>query len=458
MTPTSPAPDPQPASPAGPRTGSHPGARPGEPRAEDHAGDRAEDRTEAVGAARATPGSPEYRRVTRALFVAGLATFATLHATQPLLPLLVHDFGVSPAESALSLSVTTLALGIALLVVGPTSEVLGRTRVMTISLFGSAAVGLACAVAPTWPLLLVLRGLVGLAVAGLPAVAVAYLREEIHPAAMASATGLYIGGTAIGGMSGRLLAGALADVGGWRLALAGIGAMAFACACYVRAVLPPSRHFVPVPPDHAVLWAMTRRVLSDPVLLALYALPFVTMGAFVACYNALGFRLAASPYSLSVGVAGLVFCCYALGSVSSARAGRLADRFGHRAVVPAALVIMLAGLLITLTGPLALVVAGVAVFTIGFFACHGVASGWVAARAAAGGPGAGQASALYTVAYYVGASLAGTAAGAAWSGWHWPGAVALCGALVVVGLALALWLRTTTPLHEPPAAPDIAVS
>lgn len=389
------------------------------------------------------PGTRGYSRVTRALFAAGLATFAELYTTQPLLPLLSAHFGLTAGSAALSVSVTTFALGIALLVVGPTSEVIGRTRVMMISLFGASLVAIACAAAPSWTSLLVLRGLLGLAVAGLPAVAVAYLREEVAPTAMARATGQYIGGTALGGMGGRLVAGVLADLGGWRLAVAGIGVLGLVCAIFVRATLPASRHFVAVPLDHRVLWAMTRRVLVDRVLLALYVLPFLSMGAFVAVYNAMGFRLAAAPYRLSVGVAGLVFLTYALGSASSSRAGRLADRYGHRAVVPITLAIMLVGLVVTLARPLALVIVGLALFTMGFFGCHGVASGWVVSRAAAGGPGAGQASALYTFMYYLGSSVAGAIAGVAWSAGGWVRVVEFTGALVLAGLAITLWLRRT---------------
>lgn len=402
------------------------------------------------------PGSPEYARVTRAMFAAGLATFAALYTTQPLLPLLTNHFRVSPAGAALSVSVTTLMLGLSLLLVGPMSEVLGRTRVMIWSLFGTAVVAVAVALAPSWPVLLVLRGLQGLAVAGLPAVAVAYLREEVAPWAMARATGLYVGGTAIGGMSGRLVAGVLADLGGWRVAVGGIGAMALACAFFVRATMPASRHFVPVAPELSVLRAMTRRVLSDRALLALYLLPLATMGAFVACYNAMGFRLAAPPYSLPTSFAGLVFLTYALGSVSSARAGRLADRFGHRAVVPVATLLMIVGILITLAGNLALVAMGLALFTMGFFACHGVASGWVVSRAAALGPGSGQASSLYTFMYYLGSSVAGALAGQAWSQGGWPWVVGLVGGLSALALLIALWLRTTTPLHTRPRSPALA--
>lgn len=127
--------------------------------------------------------------MTWALFAAGLATFAELYTTQPLLPLLSTHFGVTAGSAALSVSVTTLTLGIALLFVGPMSEVIGRTKVMMISLFGASVMVVACAAAPTWGSLLALRGLLGFAVAGLPAVAVAYLREEVAPSAMARATG-----------------------------------------------------------------------------------------------------------------------------------------------------------------------------------------------------------------------------------------------------------------------------
>lgn len=387
--------------------------------------------------------------MTWALFAAGLATFAELYTTQPLLPLLNTHFGVTAGSAALSVSVTTLTLGIALFFVGPMSEVIGRTKVMMISLFGASVMAVACAAAPTWGSLLALRGLLGFAVAGLPAVAVAYLREEVAPSAMARATGQYIGGTALGGMSGRLVAGGLADVGGWRLAVAGIGVLGLVCAIFVRATLPPSRHFVAVPLDHRVLWTMTRRVLSDRVLLALYVLPFLSMGAFVAVYNAMGFRLAAAPYQLSAGAAGLVFLIYLLGSVSSSRAGRFADRYGHRAVVPLTLVLMFAGLLISLARPLALVIVGLALFTMGFFGCHGVATGWVVTRAAASGPGGR--SGIGPLHLHVLPGLVGCRI-------HRrdrmvgrrvvTGRRVFTGALVAVGFVISMWLRRTSPLPE----------
>lgn len=71
------------------------------------------------------PGTRAYHRVVVALFAAGVATFALLYSTQALLPLLAARFGVSAGASAWSLSVTTLGLAGALLVVGPLSDRVG---------------------------------------------------------------------------------------------------------------------------------------------------------------------------------------------------------------------------------------------------------------------------------------------------------------------------------------------
>jgi YNFM family putative membrane transporter len=364
-----------------------------------------------------------------------------LYSTQPLLPELARAFGVSPAHSAYTVSLATLGLGVALLIAGPASEVFGRTRLMRWSVAAAAVIGVLCTLAPSWPTLLVLRGVQGVALAGLPAVAMAYLREEVHEASHARASGLYVAGTAVGGMTGRLMAGGLADLGGWRAALGGIAVLGVGCAVLVGFLLPASRNFVPAPPSPHQLLHQTMHVLADPALLALYGIGATAMGAFVAVYNATGFRLAEAPYGLGPGLAGLVFAVYLVGSAASAYAGRLAGRFGRRAVVPIGCLVTIAGVAITLASPLPLVIVGLAVMTAGFFAVHGVASGWVAVRAHTGGGGTGQAASLYLFAYYLGSSVFGGLAGTAWTRTGWPGVVVEAAVLLVVTLLLTLLVR-----------------
>jgi YNFM family putative membrane transporter len=386
-------------------------------------------------------GDPGYRRIAIALFAAGVATFALLYTTQALLPELTRAFSVSAAQSTLSLSLATAGLSVSLLVAGAVSELLGRTRLIHISLIASGVIGVACALAPNWTVLLGLRLLQGIALAGLPATATAYLREELHPGTYARAAGLYVGGTALGGMAGRLLTGAVDGFAGWRWALAAAAGLGLACAVVVMATLPRSRNFAPAPASISHLAAMTRRAVSDRALLALYAVGACSMGAFVAVYNAMGFRLTSAPFHLSVGVAGLVFLAYPVGTLSSAVAGRMAERFSRRAVVPVGCLVACAGVLLTLSGSLPAIVAGVAVMTAGFFVIHGVVSGWVPVRAHAGGVPSGQAASLYLFAYYLGSSVFGSLSGHAWTLGAWPAVAVLALLLLVVSGLLTVWLR-----------------
>ncbi len=392
------------------------------------------------------PGTGPYRRVILALFAAGVATFALLYSTQAILPALATTFAVSTEASTLTVSLTTLGLGLALLVAGPASDVLGRTKLIHLSLTASAVVAAGCALAPTWSTLLALRLLAGITLAGLPAVATAYLREELHPCAHGRAAGLYIGGTALGGMAGRLVTAPVAEAAGWRWALATTALLGFACAATVRLLLPPSQRFQRTTPSLRALLGRSRRAVSDRGLVALYAIGACASGALVAVFNTLSFRLQAPPFLLGLAAASLVYLVYSLGTLSSALFGRLADAWGRRTALPLGCLVALAGALVTLAPSLPVVVAGVALLTAGFFAVHGVVSGWVPARAHAGGVATGQAASLYLFAYYLGSSVFGTLAGAAWTSAAWPGVVALTALLLLTTGGLALLLRRTPTL------------
>lgn len=399
-------------------------------------------------------GQAAYRRVMAGLFFVGLGTFSLLYATQPLLPELAREFSVSQGQSALSLSMATLGLAIAVLVAGPWSEVVGRIPLMRWSLVLSSLVGLGCAIAPGWNMLLALRFAEGVALGGLPGVAIAYLREEVHHDSHARAAGLYIGGTAVGGLIGRLLAGVLADLGGWRVAVGVVALLGLFSALAAIVLLPPSRRFASASSSPASLARTSVRLLRDPVQLALYGIAAAAMGSFTAAFNAIGFRLTSAPYQLPLSVTGFVFVVYLVGVLTSPAAGRLAGRVGRRVVVPGAALVTLAGFLLTLAGPLPLVVLGLAVVAGGFFAVHGVTSGWVAARADMSSGGIGQAASLYLVSYYLGASVFGGLAGSAWSAGGWGLVTLLCGTLTLGTLVLSLFVRTVPPATPRPRPTD----
>lgn len=349
-------------------------------------------------------GTNAYRRATLALFCAGFATFAMLYCVQPLLPLLAARFAVSAASSSLALSLTTLSLALALLVAGALAESWGRKPVMVAALTLAVILGLACALAQSWTLLLVLRALLGLALSGLPALAMAYVGEEFDPESLPAAMGLYIGGTALGGLLGRLLSGLLSDIGGWQLALGGIAGLGLAALVAFGWLLPPSRHFKAQPLTLRGLIGNFAEHLGNPILRNLFLQAFLLMGGFVALFNYIGFRLAGPPFGLSSTIIGLLFTVYLAGIFSAGWAGRLVPRLGARRVLQGGVGLMLLGVGLCSTPWLFAIVVGLALFTLGFFAAHAVASGQVGVHA----KGAkAQASALYLCAYYLGSSVVG---------------------------------------------------
>lgn len=82
------------------------------------------------------PASKAFGHIRVAMFVAALASFAQLYGIQPLMPTFAAEFGLDPATSALSMSLPAVGLGIAMLVAGPLSEVVGRTPLIHASCSG----------------------------------------------------------------------------------------------------------------------------------------------------------------------------------------------------------------------------------------------------------------------------------------------------------------------------------
>jgi YNFM family putative membrane transporter len=383
-------------------------------------------------------GSPAFVRTNCALFAAGLATFALLYCVQPLLPLFSQTFRVSATGASLSLSLTTALLAVSMLVAGALSEAWGRKPMMVASLLLSSTLALISSQLHQWEAFLVVRALMGVALSGLPAVAMAYVGEEMDPRSLNLAMGLYVGGTGLGGMSGRLLVGVITDFWGWRTAVLSMALMGIVCAAILWRWLPASRHFVRSPLSIKALSKTYAAHLRHPALPWLFLEGFLLMGGFVTIYNYVGYRLVAPPFSLSQTEIGLVFVVYLLGIASSAYAGMLAMRFGRHRVLPVAFALMLLGTVLTCAGSLWVIVTGIAVLTVGFFSAHTTVSSWVGALAKVG---RAQASSLYLFAYYLGSSVVGSLGGVFWSHGGWWGVTGMTGVLLVMAVSIAWRLR-----------------
>ncbi|MCF4007388.1 MFS transporter [Corynebacterium uropygiale] len=378
-----------------------------------------------------------YRRAVVAMLTAGLATFNAVYATQALLPALVDEFHVSPDRAALTVSVTTGLLAISIVPASILSERFGRGRVLIVSALCATLLSLALPWAPSLEVLIGLRTLQGVAVAGVPAVAMAWLSEELDPSDVGAAMGIYVAGTTVGGLSGRLIPSGLMEFLDWRWAMFGSSCIAVACALLTVLFLPTQRRFRPksINPRHE-FWATASHV-RNPRLLVLFLSAFLGMGAFVSLYNFVSFRMM-HEFGLSEGLIGLVFLMYLTGTWSSARVSRVVERFSRGRVMAGSAVLMLLSLLLLFPTHLATTLLAMALFTAAFFAIHSIASGWVGVLATSH---RAEGSSMYLFCYYAGSSIVGWLSGCVFAAVEWRGLVLwllLLAALLCGAAALAL--------------------
>jgi len=378
----------------------------------------------------------DYRRAVLAMLAAGLATFNALYATQALLPTLVEDLDITPTAAALTVSAATGMLAVCIVPMSILSERFGRGRLLIISALTATALGLLLPLASDGTTLILLRGLQGVAIAGVPAVAMTWLSEELDPAHLGRAMGVYIAGTTVGGLTGRLIPAGLLEIVDWRTSLIASSSVALLMAIVMTVLLPKQRRFRPKKIGLRSEVAAMLGHLSNPRLVGLFIIAFVGMGVFVSLYNFFGFRMI-EHFGLSPALVGVVFFMYLSGTWSSARAGAMTEKYGRGRVLVAGAGLMLVGLLATMSGWLPGALIGLFLFTASFFAMHSTASSWIGLAATSH---RAEASSMYLFSYYAGSSLVGAATGVVFAMASWSGFILVLAGilLLVVVTALAL--------------------
>ncbi|MBR9882184.1 MAG: MFS transporter [Oceanospirillales bacterium] len=382
-------------------------------------------------------GHNAFWRATLALVLGSFMIFANVYVTQPLLPMLAEDFGISPLLAGWSFTVTTLMLGLSLLFYGPLSDALGRRVIMLVTMTGAALVTVALALVRDYYVLLALRALQGVLLGGLPAVAIAYMGDEFSKRAVAVAVGLYISGNSLGGIGGRLVGGFVGEWLGWSNAFLVMSGVSLVCLLAFALLLPPSQHFSPRPVRPRQMLADLALHLRNPALLLAYIIGGLNFFIFVNQYSYVTFVLADAPYNLPPSLLGLLFLTYLSGTVGSTLAGRVALKISQPRCMTLGIVILMIGSAVTLMPGLPAIILGLLINSFGFFFAHSSVSSWVshnAERAKA------SASSLYLMFYYLGASVGGFYLHPFWDMAGWFGVVMGSTLVLAITLCCSLWL------------------
>ncbi len=132
------------------------------------------------------------------------------------LPAIQRELGGGLSAQQWIVDAYLLTLGSLILVAGSLSDLLGRKRILNIGLWGFGIASLLCAVAPSSELLIVARGLQGMAGALLVPSSLALIIATFSGPAQGKAIGSWTAWTGISFILGPLVGGILVDQTSWR--------------------------------------------------------------------------------------------------------------------------------------------------------------------------------------------------------------------------------------------------
>ena len=373
------------------------------------------------------------------IYSAAFSAFLAMYLPQPILPLLAEEFGVSASGAGLLISGLVLSIALMSVVTAPLSDRIGRKPVLAGCSLLLALPSLACALAPSYSFLLLMRFAQGAIVPGVLAISVAYLSEAFSAERSPVLVGGYISATVLGGMMSRLLSGAVTDLLNWRWAFGLSSLLSLLVGLLLFALLPSSSNFRADTHLGSAYRGMVQH-LRNRQLLGGYLVGFLLFFAFLGLFTYLPFQLAGPPYAFSPLYIGLIYIVYGAGALSSPLGGRLAKRLPFWQVLSLGLGLTLSANLLTLVPRTAVLVGALLLLCFGNFIVQSTATAFVARTAKHNRAGA---NALYLLFYYVGGSLGGYLPGLLWPLLGWEGVLLLTGSSLALALIVAVTLCRT---------------
>lgn len=311
----------------------------------------------------------------RALVTVALITFGTTmfaRTTDPIIPKIADTFHIAPATAALLTTAFALPYALVQPVLGALGDSFGKARLMVLCAATGVLATLACAIAPTFPVLISTRIIGGSVSGGVFPVAVAMIGDLFPIAQRQVAIGRVVATGMLGNLAGASLGGIVGDLWGWRGAFVVTGLIAAATLVgaprLLREVKP--EHSEPLTLSSAL--ANYRKIFANPLARVCFSSVFfdalVIFGLFP--YMATLLQKQGETHAT---IAGIIIASFGFGAVIySVIVRRLLALFGDRWLMIVGGFIMAAGLMtipLQPTWPLEAVIF--LIMGVAFFLLHG---------------------------------------------------------------------------------------
>jgi MFS transporter, YNFM family, putative membrane transport protein len=310
----------------------------------------------------------------RAVFLLSLAAFASaasLRATDPLLPQIAADYGVTTGAASAAITAFALSYGLLQVVCGPLGDRFGRYRTIAGAALVSAFGSVACAAAPTLDMLVAARFVSGATIGAFIPLALAWIGDTVAYEQRQPLLARFLVGQMAGVAFGNAASGWLGEHFGWRTIFYALAALLLLIAMLLFLEL---RTQAPAGAGRGAMRKSFNRMpglLVHPRVRVLLATGFVE-GLFI--FGALAFVAAnfQQRFQVGPGLAGTMVATYAAGGlVYAVLARRAVRRLGERGLVALGGLALTGGyFVLAFSSSVFLSTLGVAAVGAGFYMLH----------------------------------------------------------------------------------------
>ena len=285
------------------------------------------------------------------LGLAGFASMASMRICDTMLVVLGQEFHVSTGDASAVVSVFAVVYGILQLFYGPLGERFGKLRVVSLAVSACAIISAITAMSMSLPMLVIMRGFMGAAAAGIIPLSMAWVGDQVPYERRQETLAKLMSATVLGMMSGLWFGGFAADTVGWRGAFVLLSVMfGLAAVLLLRRLRRQSKTVSLAAPDLWAAFRLTGQLLSTTRVRLVMSVT-ATEGALV--FGAMAFMPTHlhQQYGLSVVAAGSVMMLYGLGGLLySQMARRWLAWLGERGLVRTGALLVAVGLLVLAWG------------------------------------------------------------------------------------------------------------
>jgi predicted MFS family arabinose efflux permease len=289
------------------------------------------------------------------LGLAGFASMASMRICDPMLVVLGQEFQVSTGDASAVVSAFAVVYGVLQLFYGPLGERFGKLRVVSLAVAACTLFSALTALSVNLPMLVILRGFMGAAAAGIIPLSMAWVGDQVPYERRQETLAKLMSATVLGMMSGLWFGGFAADTVGWRGAFVLLSALFGLAAVLLLRRLRRQARLPSAPPALAApgLWAafqLTGQLLGMSRVRWVLG---VTAAEGALVFGAMAFMPTHlhQQFGLSVVAAGSVMMVYGVGGLLySQMARRWLAWLGERGLVRTGAALVALGLLVLAWG------------------------------------------------------------------------------------------------------------